>query len=146
MWINAACLCQVLSHRETQKCNGGHVPSSLHESVFACVTPSCRPIAEPSDQTAASTGTEADRTLKWMGLGGVGKERHVTQSLSREMGKREVRVRTSAKQDMAFHQFPSFCSPSHADASLLCHREASETRFLFCSSRNVGHPDKLAFH
>lgn len=79
------------------------------------------------------------------GAGRGGKEK-TRQAVCPKKWKWEVWVRTLAKPEMGFYQFSPCCSPSHAHTSQLCHREASETRFLFCSSRNVGHPDKLAFH
>lgn len=138
--------CQVFRHRDTQKCNRVHVSRSFHESVFARVTPSCRPIADRTVQTAASQ--ELRQTARQSGRGWAGWERKDMRRkvCPKKWGGGRCEFEPRPIQTWLPISFHHPVTPSHADASLLCHRETSETRFLFCSSRNVGHPDKLAFH
>lgn len=57
-----------------------------------------------------------------------------------------VRKHREFKSDTETHAFPSSCSSFRAVPFPLCHKEERETHFLFCLSRNVGRPDRLAFH
>lgn len=74
--------------------------------MLACMTPSCRPLSDQSDQAAALQELrQTERLGDWSGCGG--KERHETQSLSKKgkSGRCEFEHRPSEKWlSISFHR------------------------------------------
>lgn len=90
-------------------------------------------------------------SVGWLWLGPIGQPiRRQVQSKERSMQvqRREGGPNRRGKSwySHALHCVLSSCSSSHAHAHSCCVTQRTETHFLFCSSRNVGHPDRLAFH